>query len=111
MEVTNKTFLSIIKKRLDSSKGLWSKELPSVLWAYHTIVRTSMGETPFLLAFGIEVVIPVEIGMTSHKATNFDSEKNEEGLRVNIDLLAEKRDEAALWIAAYRQNMTKYYNS
>lgn len=32
VEVTNRTLLSIIRKRLKSSKGLWPEELPSVLW-------------------------------------------------------------------------------
>lgn len=48
--------------------------------------------------------------MTMHRVTNFDSEKNKEGLRVNLDLLVEKRDEATLWTIGYKQKMTKYYN-
>lgn len=96
MEVTNRTVLGIIKKRLDRSKGLWPEELPSVIWAYRTMMRTPTGETPFSLAFGTEAVIPVEIGMTTHIAANFDLEKNEEGIRINLDLLVVKRDEAIL---------------
>lgn len=40
--------------------------------------------------------------MTMHRAANFDSEKNEEGLRLNLDLLAEKKYEAVLQTAAYK---------
>lgn len=111
VEVTNRTLLGIIKKRLDSSKGLWPEELPSILWAYHAMVRTLIGETPFSLAFGTEIVIPVKIGMTAHRVTNFDSKKDKEGLRINLDLLTEKRDEVAFWTAAYKQKFVKYYNS
>lgn len=64
--------LGIIKKRLDSFKGLWPKELLSVLWAYRTLVKTPMEETPFLLAFRIDAVIPIEIGMITHRVANFD---------------------------------------
>lgn len=32
-------------------------------------------------------------------------------LKNNLDLLKEKRDEATLQAAAYKQRMTKYYNS
>lgn len=56
------------------------------------MVRTSIGETPFTLAFGTEVLILVDIGMTTHRTINFDSEKNEEGLRNNLDLLEERKD-------------------
>ena len=42
-EVTNRTLLKIIKTRLDEAKGAWPEELPSVLWAYRTTVRTPTG--------------------------------------------------------------------
>ena len=49
VEVTNRSLLKIIKTRLEGVKGIWPNELPSVLWAYRTIARTSTGETPFRL--------------------------------------------------------------
>lgn len=52
VEVTNKTLIGTIKKRLEGSKGLWPEELPSVLWAYRTTTRAPTRETPFSLAFG-----------------------------------------------------------
>lgn len=48
--------------------------------------------------------------MTTHRTTNFDLEKNK-GLKNNFDLLEEKRDEAALRVAIYKQKIAKYYNS
>lgn len=100
VEVTNRTLLGIINKRLDSSKGLWPEELLRVLWGYRTMMRTPIGEMPFSLAFGTKVVIFIEIGMNTHRAENFDSEKNEEGLRVNFNLLVEKIDQVVLQKAA-----------
>ena len=64
-KVTNRTLLKLIKTRLEGAKGAWSDELPRVLLAYRTTVRTPTGETPFKMAFGTEVVIPVEIGVSS----------------------------------------------
>ena len=64
-EVTNRTLLKIIKAKLDEAKGAWSEELPNVLWDYKTMVRTLTRETPFRLTNGTEVVIPVEVGVTS----------------------------------------------
>ena len=43
---------------LQGAKGVWPDELPGVLWAYRTTVRTPTGETPFKLAYGSEAVIP-----------------------------------------------------
>ena len=70
-EVTNRTLLKIIKAKLDDTKGAWPEELPSVLWAYRTIVRTPTRETPFKLIYGTEAVIPVEVGITSTKCKMF----------------------------------------
>ena len=43
-----------------------------MLWAYRTTVRTPTGETPFKMAFGIEAVILVEIGVSSIRRTWYD---------------------------------------
>ena len=52
-----------IKKRLEEAKGRWVEELPSVMWTRRTTRRRSIGETPFALAYGVEVVIPLEVGL------------------------------------------------
>ena len=67
VEVTNRTLLKIIKTRLKAAKGIWPDELPSILWAYQTTARTPIGETPFRLTYGADVVIPAEIGLTSYR--------------------------------------------
>ena len=71
VEVTNRSLLKIIKIRLEGAKGIWPDELPSVLWAYRTTARTSIGEMPFRLAYGTDVVIPAEVGLTSYRVENY----------------------------------------
>ena len=82
VEVMNRSLLKIIKTRLKGAKGIWPDELPSVLWAYQTTTRTPMGETPFRLAYGSEVVITVEVRLTSYWVENFDENKNDEAIRL-----------------------------
>ena len=65
IEVTNRTLLKLIKERLEGAKGAWPEELPGVLWAYRTTVRTPTREIPFKQVFGTEAVIPVEVGLSS----------------------------------------------
>ena len=67
VEVTNRTLLKIIKIRLKGAKGIWPNELPSILWAYQTTVRTPTIETPFQLTYGADAVIPAEVGLTSYR--------------------------------------------
>ncbi|XP_057461045.1 uncharacterized protein LOC130751433 [Actinidia eriantha] len=55
-------------------------------------------------------VIPVEFGVPSFKISNFNKEKNEAELRLNLDLLNERREKAEVHQAAYKHQVTKYYN-
>lgn len=79
--------MKIIKTRLEVSKGQWVDELPGVLWAYRTTLRSLTGETPYAMAFGCEAVIPVEVGKASLRIHELHVEGSEKGLRLNLDLL------------------------
>ena len=81
--------------RLVGAKRAWPEELPSVLWAYKTTVRTHTGEAPFNLTYGIEAVIPVEIGFTSPRTEFFDEHSNNDQLKLNLDYLDKVRDQAS----------------
>ena len=102
--------LKIIKVWLEEAKGAWLKELPNVLWAYKTTVRTPTGETPFRLTYGTEAVIPIKVGVNSMKREAFNEDNNNDQLRVNLDYLDEVRDEASRKMMKYRQKMAEYYN-
>ena len=69
--------------------------------AYWTIARTSTGETPFRLAFGSEAVIPAEVGLTSYRVDNYDERRNDETMRLQLDLLDEVRATAEQRLAWY----------
>uniref|UniRef100_A0A2N9G0X2 RNA-directed DNA polymerase n=1 Tax=Fagus sylvatica TaxID=28930 RepID=A0A2N9G0X2_FAGSY len=109
-EISNKVVLSGIKRKLEAAKGKWVEELPSVLWTYRTTVRRSTNETPFALAFGVEAVIPLEIGMPTIRTTEFTVQTNEERLGKDLDLVEEKRNLAVVRLAAYQQQMRREHN-
>ena len=102
--------LKLIKARLEGENGAWLEELPGVLWAYWTTAKISIGETPFKLAFSIEVVILVEVGLSSLRRAHYDEGSNNDELRLNLDCLPEVRDEANLRMTRYQQKMAKYHN-
>ena len=86
------------------------EDLPSILWAYHTTSRISMGETLFSLVYGTKSVILVEIEMPNFRTSNFNKKDNEAELRLNLDLLDEKRERAEVCQSAYKHQVAKYYN-
>nr|GEU67082.1 reverse transcriptase domain-containing protein [Tanacetum cinerariifolium] len=67
-------------------------------------------ETPFSLTYGTDAVIPVEIGMPTLRTAEVDIIKNDEALEINMDLLEERREHAAIQEAKRKAKMEKYYN-
>nr|GFA68330.1 reverse transcriptase domain-containing protein [Tanacetum cinerariifolium] len=85
VEWANRSLGEGTKARLGEGNKNWVEELPHVLWAHRTMVKSSHGDTPFSLTYGTEAVIPVEIGMPTYRA--------------------------AINEARSKSKMTKYYNS
>ena len=61
---------------------------------YRTTCKSVTQETLFALAFGTEVVALVEVRLKSPRVKFANAERNEETLRLNHDLLEEKREQA-----------------
>nr|GEU80010.1 reverse transcriptase domain-containing protein [Tanacetum cinerariifolium] len=72
---------------------------------------SSHGDTLFSLTYGNEAVIPTEIGMPTYRTAVVDVVSNDEELRLNLDLLEERRERAAIYEAKAKSKMTKYYNA
>ncbi|GJR98792.1 reverse transcriptase domain-containing protein [Tanacetum coccineum] len=69
-----------IKARLDEKSKDWIEELPHVLWAHRTMIKSNQT-------------------------------KNNEALGINLDLIEERRELAAIQEAKSKKKMEKYYNS
>ncbi|GJT65897.1 reverse transcriptase domain-containing protein [Tanacetum coccineum] len=77
-----------IKARLEERSKNWMEEISHVLWAHRTMIKSSNGETPFSLTYGTEAA-----------------------LEINLDLLEERREQAAIQEANSKAKMEKYYNA
>ncbi|GKB98809.1 reverse transcriptase domain-containing protein [Tanacetum coccineum] len=110
VERANRSLMEGIKTRLGREKTGWVDELPNVLWAHRTSIKQSNGETPFSLTYGSEAVIPAEIGIPTYRTLMIREEYNEEEMRLNLDLLQERRETAAIREARYKTKMEQYYN-
>ncbi|GJR56288.1 reverse transcriptase domain-containing protein [Tanacetum coccineum] len=89
----------------------WIEELPHVLWAHRIMIKSSNGDTSFSLTYGMEAVIPSEIGMPTIRTTEVDMVHNDEAFEINLDLLEERREHAAIREAKSKEKTEKYYNS
>ena len=50
-----------------------------------------MGETPFQPTYRNGVVIPAKIGLTSYRVDNHNEARNDEAIRLQLDLIDEVR--------------------
>ena len=83
-----------------------------MLWGYQTIAHLSIGETPFRLAYGTEVVTPVEIEEPSRKTEAPPDEKmNDVALQEELDPVEEIRMGAALREASLKQKIAMCYDA
>ena len=86
------------------------EEIPNVLWAYRTTPRRSTGETPYSLTYGIEAVIPLEVGLPTIRSEIFEPADNDEAIAQALDMAEERREAALIRLAAYQQQLTKSFN-
>ena len=110
VEAVNKVIVNGLKKRLDDAKGKWVEELSDVLWTYQTMPRKSIGETPFLMTYGAEAVIPLENGFPTMRTNTFTSDGNDELLKKNLDLVEEWRENAMVQLAYYQHKLKQGYD-
>nr|GEV50729.1 reverse transcriptase domain-containing protein [Tanacetum cinerariifolium] len=83
VERVNQSLGEGIKSRLGEGNKNWVEELPHVLWAHQIIIKSS----------------------------HVDVVNNDEELRLNLDLLEERRERAVICEAKAKSRMMKYYNA
>ena len=67
------------------------------------MARTPIRETLFRLAYRSEAAIPIEVELISYRVGNHDKSRNNEAMRLQLDLVDEVRAEA-------KQRLVRYQN-
>ncbi|XP_074355338.1 uncharacterized protein LOC141694879 [Apium graveolens] len=109
-EAVNKIIKHTLKTKLYEHKGNWPKELPKVLWSYNTTPRSTTGESPFMLTYGYEAMVLVEVGSGSLRRDCYVEEDAEVNQRLHFDIFEETRENSQLRLAEYQQGAARYYN-
>jgi len=68
------------------------------------------GEILFSLTYGTEAVISAEVGSPSFKVSHYNPGLNDEGIKLHLDLLQKRRNEAHVTWAAYQNRIASYFN-
>lgn len=80
-----------------------------MLWSYRTTSRTSTDASAFKLTFGTEALTPIGIGSPSFRVINYDGDANTQGLKTNLDLIDEVRNEAVMKMDKYKEKTREYF--
>ncbi|XP_070005152.1 uncharacterized protein [Nicotiana sylvestris] len=102
----------ILRKMIQGSRQ-WYEKLPFALLGYRTTVRTSVGATSYLLAYGTEVVIPAEVEIPSLRIIVESKIEDTEWVKTRLEklmLINEKRLATVCFGQLYQQRMARAYN-
>jgi hypothetical protein len=85
----------------------WIDELPCTLWGNRTSPNRATGETPFFMVYRAEAVLPPEVTMGSLRVKTYDEATQDQLQSEDIDLVDERRWQAAIKNARYRQRFMR----
>ena len=84
-------------------------ELPGVLWAYRTTARRPTDISPFVLTYGVEAIVPTEIG-TPTLRIDLPEQSNTETVIKDLDITDELSEAAVVRISSYHRRLANLYN-
>jgi hypothetical protein len=106
--------LDALKKRLhdaaNTKGGKWIKELPNALCGLHTQPTKPTGQSPYLLAYDSEAILPADVMWESLAVEQYDEGISEDRRRVDIDGLEEDRCTALVQLARYLEGIRHYHD-
>lgn len=84
--------------------------LSGVLWTYPTMTISEIGETPFLLVYRMEAVVPSKVSIKAACTDHVQPEDNEELMTLELNLLEEKKEVSRMQNWFYQQEVVRNYN-
>ncbi|XP_055814196.1 uncharacterized protein LOC129883591 [Solanum dulcamara] len=112
VQAANKNIKRILRKMIDNYKH-WHENLSFAFLDYCTTIRTSTGDTPYLLVYGTEAILPMEVEILSLRIiqeAELSDAKWIQSLYEQLMLIDEKRMNAVCHEQLFQHRMAKAFN-
>ncbi|XP_026458675.1 uncharacterized protein LOC113359219 [Papaver somniferum] len=110
-EAMNKTLIRILSRTVHDHYIEWHEQFSLALWAYRNSKRSSTGESPYLLVYGEDAILPAEIAIPSARvAMTIHTIPDEISRFAHLDTIEENRTRVERFAEAYRNRTANYYN-
>jgi hypothetical protein len=114
VERANGMVLDALKKWLhdaaNSKGGKWIKELPNAIWGLRTQPSKPTGQSPYLLVYSSEAILPADVMWDSPAVEHYDEGVSEDSRRVDIDGLEEACCVSLVQSAGYLEGIRRYHD-
>ena len=80
-----------------------------MVWSIRTTATRPIGQTPFILVYGAEVVFPHEVRHRSARVLEFDEAQQDAMWGMDLVLGEERHREATLRAARYQEALRQYH--
>jgi hypothetical protein len=108
-EVTNRTIMNGLRKKVQENQKDWPNMLEEILWAYRTTPREATQQSPYSLVYGMEAVTPLKLITPSFRIDSYDEANNREARAIDLELLPEIRERAQVRIMEYQRWFKKAF--
>ncbi|XP_059669124.1 uncharacterized protein LOC132314258 [Cornus florida] len=112
-ESSNKILIEIIEKMIKDKPRRWHETLSEALWAYRNSKRTGTGVTPYMLTYGHDAVLPMEMKVKSARVAfqnNLTPADYTQAMLVELEDLDEFRRDALDHIITHKKKVMRIYN-
>ncbi|XP_050217264.1 uncharacterized protein LOC126668088 [Mercurialis annua] len=112
-ESSNKTIINIVQKMLEENPRDWHRILSEALEAYRTSRRNATGVSPFMLTYGHDAMLPIEVVVRSlrvAKQNHLTPEDYNETMMMELENLEEGRLQALNNMIIQKKKVSRSYN-
>lgn len=105
----NKNLIKILKKTITNHQRNWNNALHDALWAGRVTLKATIGNSPFFLFYGKEVILPPNIFLHSLQLAQSIQDTQSTTMQHGIDILLKLKEELekSNWKFTNHQDLVK----